>query len=260
MIPSPAIRKVFQGVASRHQMFRMFDRHAQRPNRWDGDASPLYAGEWFEISETEHDYMFEILPPLWIRGSMFAMREFSTGSVTSVFFILRVDATIRHFHGYCDLLDAGSVERMRVAIIERESRPVRAMTREERLEHIGRRGGGRSCRGDDRRVTLVNSRALLATMEASRRQTHHHLDLVHRQIAGRAERLTVTEKAKSRSHRRGRSNSTPSDEELYRDHLDRLTFQRRGEIDALSRKLARQDQALAAVYEKLGINAGGAAA
>ena len=77
-----AIRKVYQGTADRHQMFRMFDRHAQRPNRFEGNASSLYAGEWFEITEREHDYMFEILPPLWIRGSMFAMREFLTGSVT----------------------------------------------------------------------------------------------------------------------------------------------------------------------------------
>ncbi|WP_244489959.1 DUF1419 domain-containing protein [Rhizobium sp. Leaf391] len=136
MNPSPAIRKVFQGVAPRQQMFRMFDRHAQRPDRWDGDASPLYAGEWFEIAEVEHDYMFEILPPLWIRGEMFAMREFLTGSVTSVFFALRIDGVIRHFHGYCDLSDEQAVERMRVAIIERESRPVRAMTRQESLEHI----------------------------------------------------------------------------------------------------------------------------
>ena len=121
-----AIRKVYQGIADRHQMFRMFDRHTQRPHRFDGDASTLYAGEWFEITECEHDYMFEILPPLWIRGSMFAMREFLTGSVTSVFFALRID----------DLSDGGSVEAMRLAIIERETRPVRAMTRDERLEHI----------------------------------------------------------------------------------------------------------------------------
>ncbi|MEY9767964.1 hypothetical protein ABIA14_000241 [Sinorhizobium fredii] len=121
MNPSPAIRKVFQGVASRQQMFRMFDRHAQRPNRWEGDASPLCAGEWFEITEVEHDYMFEILPPLWIRGAMFAMREYLAGSVTSVFFALRIDGDIRHFHGYCDLSDGQAVERMRVAIIERES-------------------------------------------------------------------------------------------------------------------------------------------
>jgi hypothetical protein len=114
----------------------MFDRHTQRPHRFDGDASTLYAGEWFEITECEHDYMFEILPPLWIRGSMFAMREFLTGSVTSVFFALRIDGVIRFFHAYCDLSDGGSVEAMRLAIIERETRPVRAMTRDERLEHI----------------------------------------------------------------------------------------------------------------------------
>ncbi|QCM14104.1 DUF1419 domain-containing protein (plasmid) [Agrobacterium tumefaciens] len=131
-----AIRKVYQGITERHQMFRMFDRHAQRPHRFDGDASTLYAGEWFEITECEHDYMFEILPPLWIRGSMFAMREFLTGSVTPVFFALRIDGVIRFFHAYCDLSDGGSVEAMRLAIIERETRPVRAMTRDERLEHI----------------------------------------------------------------------------------------------------------------------------
>ncbi|KQT04624.1 hypothetical protein ASG42_23545 [Rhizobium sp. Leaf391] len=136
MNPSPAIRKVFQGVATRQQMFRMFDRHTQRPNRWESDASSLYAGEWFEIAATEHDYMFEILPPLWIRGSIFAMREYLTGSVTSVFFTLRIDGVIRHFHGYCDLSDRSAVELMRVAIVDRESRPVRSMSRDERLEHI----------------------------------------------------------------------------------------------------------------------------
>jgi len=133
---SSQIRKVYQGTADRHQMFRLFDRHAQRPNRFKGDSSMLYAGEWFEITEREHDYMFEVLPPLWIRGSMFAMREFLTGSVTSVFFALRIDGVIRHFHGYCDLSYERSVEEMRLAIIERETRPMRAMTRDERLEHI----------------------------------------------------------------------------------------------------------------------------
>ncbi|MCW1410697.1 DUF1419 domain-containing protein [Rhizobium sp. 1AS11] len=133
---SAKIRKVFEGVATRQQMFRMFDRHAQRPSRWDDDAAALYAGEWFQISETDHDYMFEILPPLWIRGAMFAMREYLTGSVTSVFFALRIDGRIRYFHGYCDLSDRASTEEMRRAIMEREAGPARAMTREERLDHI----------------------------------------------------------------------------------------------------------------------------
>jgi hypothetical protein len=47
MSPSP-IRKIYQGVADRRQMFRLFDRHAQRPNRLEDDAAPLYRGEWFE--------------------------------------------------------------------------------------------------------------------------------------------------------------------------------------------------------------------
>jgi hypothetical protein len=130
------IRKVFQGVADRRQMFRMFDRHFQRPTRWNEDASALHAGEWFEIGEAEHDYMLGILPPRLINGEMFALREFLTGSVTSVFFELSIDGSVRRFHGYCDLSDTQSPMRMRDAIIERESSPVKAMTREERLEHI----------------------------------------------------------------------------------------------------------------------------
>jgi len=135
MTPSP-IRKIYQGAADRRQMFRMFDRHAQRPTRWERADSALYRGEWFEIGRTEYDYMFDILPPLWMRHDMFAMREFLTGSVTGVFFSLGIDGLARHFHGYCDLSDSSSPERMRNAIVERESRPVKAMSREERLEHI----------------------------------------------------------------------------------------------------------------------------
>ncbi|RWK47815.1 MAG: DUF1419 domain-containing protein [Mesorhizobium sp.] len=131
-----SVRKGYQGIADRRQMFRMFDRHAQRPDRFQDDASALYCGEWFEISEAEHDYMFEILPPLWMRGEMFALGEFLTDRITSIFYALNIDGRMRYLHGYCDLLDKGSPERMRDAIVERETRPVRAMTREERLEHI----------------------------------------------------------------------------------------------------------------------------
>lgn len=86
-----SVRKVYQGIADRRQMFRMFDRHAQRPDRFQDDASALYGGEWFEISEAEHDYMFEILPPLWMRGEMFALGEFLTDRITSIFYALNID-------------------------------------------------------------------------------------------------------------------------------------------------------------------------
>lgn len=56
--------------------------------------------------------------------------------MTSAFFAIRIDEAIRYFHSYCDLSDSHSVEAMRSTIVTRESRPVRAMTREERLEHI----------------------------------------------------------------------------------------------------------------------------
>ncbi|NSZ03151.1 DUF1419 domain-containing protein [Agrobacterium tumefaciens] len=129
-------RKIFQGVAKRSEMFRLFDRHRDRPNRFDGDQSGVYAGEWFEIDETSYSYMLEILPPLWMRGPIFAMSEFMTGSVTSVFYAIWIDDAVRYFHTYCDLSDPNSVEAMRAAIVARESRRVRVMSREERLEHI----------------------------------------------------------------------------------------------------------------------------
>lgn len=136
MNPVSPIRKIYQGVADRRQMFRMFDRHAQRPNRLQDDAGALYGGEWFEVDRGSHDYMLDILPPLWMRSEMFALRELLTDSITSVFYTLRIDGRVRYFHAYCDLNVARSPSEIRDAIVERESQPVRAMTYEERLEHI----------------------------------------------------------------------------------------------------------------------------
>jgi hypothetical protein len=131
-----SIRKIYFGIADRRQMFRLFDRHAHRPNRRENDDSKLFAGEWFEIARAEHDYMLDVLPPLWMRGEMFAMREFLTESVTSVFYTLRIDGRTRYFHAYCDLSQSRSPVETRDAIVERESWPVKAMTRAERLEHV----------------------------------------------------------------------------------------------------------------------------
>jgi hypothetical protein len=105
-------------------MYCMFNRHRGDPAWMSGDAGHVFAGEWFEIAEREHDYMLEILPPLWMRADMFAMREYLTGSTTSIFFSPWIDGRKRFFHGYCDLSDRGAPERMKHAIIERESRPI----------------------------------------------------------------------------------------------------------------------------------------
>ncbi|TRB00744.1 hypothetical protein EXN61_24675 [Agrobacterium tumefaciens] len=103
-------------------------------------------------------------------------------------------------------------------------------------------------------MTPISPWVLLSRMEAARRQTRHHLDLVHRQIATRAERLAVTEKAKAknRTHKRSGSRWTRSDEMLFQDHLGRLSFERRGELEALIRKLERQDRAITTLRLKLG--------
>jgi hypothetical protein len=53
----------------------------------------------------EHAYMLEILPPLWMRKGMFAMRGRLTGLITSIFFSLTIDGRSRWFHGYCNLSD-----------------------------------------------------------------------------------------------------------------------------------------------------------
>lgn len=116
---------------------------------WEWDDSALYSGEWFKIADAPHDYTFEILPLLSIKAGIFAMREFPTGLVTSILFSLSVDGCLRHLRGYCDLADKSSPERMRSAIIERESRPSRAMTHDEKLEHIW------SSTADDYRVSAA---------------------------------------------------------------------------------------------------------
>lgn len=142
----PPFRKVLEGVASRQQMYALFNRHSQAPFDENRMAGAYYAGEWFEVAERDHDRMFEILPPLFWRGDMFAMREFIGESITSVFFTLSIGGRHRWFHGYCDLADRHpcakqspgrpSPDSMRAAILERESRPDRTMTRQEKLDHI----------------------------------------------------------------------------------------------------------------------------
>ncbi|MNL71850.1 hypothetical protein D3C87_1970730 [compost metagenome] len=57
--------------------------------------------------------MFAILPPLFMRGNLFAMCEYLTGSITSIIFKLSLNGTMRHFHAYCALFEQGSLDRVR---------------------------------------------------------------------------------------------------------------------------------------------------
>ncbi len=131
----PTFRKVFDGVATRNEMFALFDQH-----RGDAGVDPLsgrpYAGEWFEIGAAEYSFMQALLPPLFKRTGMFGISEFRAGYVTSVFFAIRIRGRERWFHGFCDLADKTSPEAMRAAIIAHETAAVDAMTRDEKLEAI----------------------------------------------------------------------------------------------------------------------------
>ncbi|WP_417417648.1 DUF1419 domain-containing protein [Hoeflea sp.] len=70
MISLPPIREIYFGITDRRQMFRLFDRHAQRLDRWQNEYSALCTGERFEIAPAEHDYMLEVLPPLRTRDAI----------------------------------------------------------------------------------------------------------------------------------------------------------------------------------------------
>jgi len=88
-------------------------------------------------------------------------------------------------------------------------------------------------------------RLLLARMEVAQAETQRHLGVIERQIAARAERLTITDRAKRRQHGRSASSWTNADERLFQQHVAELALARRGEVDALTRKLDRQEKAIA---------------
>jgi hypothetical protein len=135
MSTHPPFRKVFEGVATRSQMFALFNRHSDTPGVGPLSGKP-YASEWFEISASEYHFMLNLLPPLFQRTGMFGMSEYKAGNVTSVFFAIRIRGRERWFHGFCDLSDKRSPDAMRAAIIAHETGAVDSMTREEKLEAI----------------------------------------------------------------------------------------------------------------------------
>jgi hypothetical protein len=86
---------------------------------------------------------------------------------------------------------------------------------------------------------------LLARMKAAQAETQRRLGLVERQIASRAERLTITDRTKRRQRGRNASCWTSADERLFQQHVAELALARRGDIDALTRNLDRQETAIA---------------
>lgn len=92
----------------------------------------------------------------------------------------------------------------------------------------------------------------LSRMEEARRQTQRQLDMVDRQITRRMTAL-IPGLLPTRTHyRRGKAPDPRAFLERYRSQLAVLTAERQPEIDALSRNLARQEQAIARFLDRQG--------
>ncbi|AYM82183.1 hypothetical protein H009_17968 [Agrobacterium tumefaciens str. Cherry 2E-2-2] len=94
--------------------------------------------------------------------------------------------------------------------------------------------------------SYFEQRAMLARMEAARAETERRIAIIERQIAARAERMTTSSRVKARQFGHASTTGTRADERDVQANIAALRFERRGEIEALDRKLARQAGAIAA--------------
>ena len=74
--------KIYEGVADNAKTFELLNRHSGPP--WPR-PDYVWANEWWEIEEAEYYYFLEVLPPMAWERHGFAMCEFTSGNVTSVF-------------------------------------------------------------------------------------------------------------------------------------------------------------------------------
>lgn len=86
----------------------------------------------------------------------------------------------------------------------------------------------------------------LSRLEDARRQTQKQLEIIDRQITRRMTAILPQLARRQRGYRRGRAPDGQTLLERYRAHLTGLTAERQLEVDALARRLARQDAAIAA--------------
>lgn len=88
--------------------------------------------------------------------------------------------------------------------------------------------------------------ALLFRMEEARRQTQRQLDMIDRQITAKMTALIPSLGRRRSGYRRGKPPAPEAFLARYRSSLAAITAERQPEIDALFRKLARQEAAIAA--------------
>lgn len=93
----------------------------------------------------------------------------------------------------------------------------------------------------------------LGRMEEARRRTQIQLDLIERQIIRRMTAIIPTLRTKRIVFAHGKRPDPNAFMRRYRQHLAAITLERQPEIDALSRKLVRQDLAIEALRWRLGM-------
>ncbi|WP_137136722.1 hypothetical protein [Rhizobium sp. FKY42] len=87
----------------------------------------------------------------------------------------------------------------------------------------------------------------LRRMEDACRQTRHQLDMIDRQIIRKMTALIPSLSSRRSEYRCGRPPNPNTFLCRYRSHLAAITTERQPEIEALSRKLARQEAAIASL-------------
>lgn len=102
--------------------------------------------------------------------------------------------------------------------------------------------------------TYAEQRVTLARMERARAETERQLAIIERQIVTRAEGTTISNRIKSRQFKPFSSNWSRTDERDYQANVAILRLARRAEVEALTRKLARQAGAIAAFRVRYRVN------
>lgn len=91
----------------------------------------------------------------------------------------------------------------------------------------------------------------LSRMEDARRQTQRQLELIDRHIMRRMTAILPQLARRQTGYHRGKAPDGRTLLERYRANLAGLTAERQPETEALSRKLARQEAAIAALRDRL---------
>lgn len=96
-------------------------------------------------------------------------------------------------------------------------------------------------------MTSLDHHVALRRMEDACRQTRHQIDMIERQIIRKMTALIPSLGRRKPGYRRGRPPERHAFLNRYRTSLAAITAERQPEIDALSRKLARHEAAIASL-------------